>query len=545
MSRKRPYGAIRALGKRARHPVGRVFLLALAIRVAFWAAVATLGANRLGKPGADSYCYDLLGRSLANGNGFVWICRQVRPDQHPVQLHLLWHARPEGAIETVTELGDAVDFSRFRNWLCHGSGLGTVRATALPSMKAAYPAPGYPLILAAAYWLLPSAAIAAVTLLQCLIDALTAALISVAIRCYAPRAPSWLHYAWVAYLPAVTVANEVLTESFSVGLALAAVVAVLAFEARWHVLAVAAMALACAVLIRPQFVLLSVVVAAVYVARLRRRSAAALAWAVLPVLLSGAVLVSWATRNWYHFGRFAVAPSGGGLLFYSLAAPAWADWYGDGRLRTGVRELLRQYADRLFDRPRNVFDFSDQLRVCGKDWLRRHWPASIRFALKAVGRKLVGVRHIADPARRLLGEERHGRLLAFWHTWGRRGTTSITLFVALWAVVSAMTAVAVTARCALAVLLTRAFRDPIRLALLACCVLTALPVLPLANRRYVVHFLPFWIMAAGILLAPANPAHCARDNRPRKDASGDRSPGAAAGPSGGQHLGGPARRTAA
>jgi len=473
-----------------------VFAMALTVRLFLWAVVQWVGGPRFGMPGQDGYCYMTIAKNIVAGRGFQYYSPRVRLDEPPLDVYLRSGARPDGAIVTLKRLHRRFDLTHLELVVCHGSGVGKPAATAPPVLTAAYPAPGYPLLLAALRYVTGDRVDDVVTLLQCVLDALTALWLSVAIGRLAPHAPRWLHYAWCVYLPAATLANEVLTETVSVNLAVTAVVLVLAFPIRTASVAGAALALGACVAIRPQFVVIGVVLAAFVVWQARGRAGWRITRGSALLLPAVAVLVMWSARNYRYFGHFAVAPPGGGLLFYSVAAPAHALLYGDGRLAESQRRLLERYAPRLFDRPRDVFEFQRALGRCARQWLAQHPLAAPAMASHAMWRKVASIRPAADALRRLLGERR--RLGHLWHrrTWSRLSPSGALLV--LWAAVSAGLGLLVTGHLVRALLRRSVWQDPRTLVLLVVCLLTTLPVLPLANRRYVVHFFVFWILGAAL-----------------------------------------------
>jgi len=491
-----------------------VFATALAVRLLVWAAIEHAGTSRVGPPGKDGHAYIALANSLAAGRGYVRNCPRVRLDNPPIDVYMLSNAKPDGAIETLRRLHRRYDLSHLRVALCHDSRVGKLAATAPPIEQAAYPAPGYPAFLATLKLLAGSSFVAVATLIQCVLDAATAVLLALAIRRLAPRAPRWIYFAWCFYLPAVTVANEILTDSVALFLAVASVVLVVVAPVRATTTVLAGVALALSVSIRPQFLVAGLVLAAVVIWQKRDGLLRRLSRGALLAAPAVALTLAWCARNYTVFGTFAIGPPGGGLLFYSVAAPAHALLYGDGRLANSQRVLLEQYAPVVLDRPRDVFSFQAVLGKCARDWFRKHPLAAPAVTVQAMWRKLAGVQKHADPLRHLLGNRTalHLQTLAKTRNWKR--LTVADVFVFLWSLLSCALALVIAFRWVQALADRRSWRNPVATGLLLVGLLAVLPVLPLGNRRYVVHFLAFWVLGgAAAYGAPAESSQPAEPQR--------------------------------
>ena len=239
-----------------------VFLLAVALRL-----IPVLAAPNLGIGLDDMFQYDMLGRSLAAGNGFRWY---APPDR-------------QSLLNALQDYG-GLDLSQLSG------------ATDPRGVETSFRAPLYPAFLAVVYWLYGlTGRFFAVRLIQAIILALLAPLTLHLARAFGgARTPSRLAAAAVAIWPMLVVFPMALaTENLFLPLATAGLLAAaLAYRSRrMGAFALAGVVFGLAILTRSVIVGLPVLLSALFWRGGQRRGA---------ILLSGAALLlvtPWAVRN--------------------------------------------------------------------------------------------------------------------------------------------------------------------------------------------------------------------------------------------------------
>ena len=180
--------------------------------------------------------------------------------------------------------------------------------------------PGYPALLAVVYATVggdPERQWRAAVYLQCLIDVLTGLLLFAALRCLLPNWAALLGAAaWLAYLPAARSAPAFLPESLAAFLLCSLLYLTLASRhpAMW---AAGGALSGWAALVRPELVVLPVVMGASAMAmpemELRRRAGRA----GLAVVFFALVLAPWTVRNYRVLGSPVAASTVGGFNFWA------------------------------------------------------------------------------------------------------------------------------------------------------------------------------------------------------------------------------------